>query len=97
MMALADVLTRLVVIDQRGRRLAAGSAAPAAAVLVGARADPRTRPPRPAVSMTAQLAAAPCWQGVGHRGVSGRGSPSETPFGRGMPRRRACGNAVSYR
>ncbi len=38
MMALADVLTRLVVIYLRGRRLAASSAAPAAAVPVGARA-----------------------------------------------------------
>ena len=37
MMALADVLTRLVVIYLRGRRLAAGPAA-AAAVPVGARA-----------------------------------------------------------
>ena len=38
MMALADVLTRLVVIYLRGRRLAAGSAPPAAAVPAGARA-----------------------------------------------------------
>ncbi len=38
MMALADVLTRLVVIYLRGRRLAAGSAAPAVAVPAGARA-----------------------------------------------------------
>lgn len=38
MMALADVLTRLVVIYLRGRRLAAGSAADAAAVPAGARA-----------------------------------------------------------
>ena len=38
MMALADVLTRLVVIYLRGRRLAAGSAASAVAVPVGARA-----------------------------------------------------------
>ena len=38
MMALADVLTRLVVIYLRGRRLAADSAASTAAVPVGARA-----------------------------------------------------------
>ena len=38
MMALADVLTRLVVIYLRGRQLAAGSAARAAAVPAGARA-----------------------------------------------------------
>ena len=39
MMALADVLTRLVVIYLRGRRLAAAPAAPAAAPIpVGARA-----------------------------------------------------------
>ena len=38
MMALADVLTRLVVIYLRGRRLAAGPAAPAVSVPVGARA-----------------------------------------------------------
>ena len=38
LMALADVLTRLVVIYLRGRRLAAGPAAPAAAVPAGARA-----------------------------------------------------------
>jgi len=38
MMALADVLTRLVVIYLRGRRLTAGPAAPAAAVPAGARA-----------------------------------------------------------
>ena len=38
MMALADVLTRLVVIYLRGRRLAAGLAASAAAVPAGARA-----------------------------------------------------------
>ena len=38
MMALADVLTRLVIIYLRGRALAAGSAASAAAVPVGARA-----------------------------------------------------------
>ena len=38
MMALADVLTRLAVIYLRGRRLAASSATPAAAVPVGARA-----------------------------------------------------------
>ena len=38
MMALADVLTRLVVIYLRGRRLAAGSAASAVAVPAGARA-----------------------------------------------------------
>ena len=38
MMALADVLTRLVVIYLRGRRLAAGSAASTAAVPAGARA-----------------------------------------------------------
>jgi hypothetical protein len=37
-MALAGVLTRLAVICLRGRRLAAGSAAPAAAVPAGARA-----------------------------------------------------------
>jgi hypothetical protein len=37
-MALADVLTRLVVIYLRGRRLAAGQAAPVAAVPAGARA-----------------------------------------------------------
>jgi hypothetical protein len=37
MMALADVLTRLVVIYLRGRRLAAGSAASTAAVPAGAR------------------------------------------------------------
>jgi len=38
MMALADVLTRLAVIWLRGRRLAAGPAAPAAPVPAGARA-----------------------------------------------------------
>ena len=38
MMALADVLTRLAVIYLRGRRLAAGPAAPATAVPAGARA-----------------------------------------------------------
>jgi hypothetical protein len=38
LMALADVLTRLVVIYLRGRRLAVGSAARAAAVPLGARA-----------------------------------------------------------
>jgi hypothetical protein len=38
LMALADVLTRLVVIYLRGRRLAAGSAASTAAVPAGARA-----------------------------------------------------------
>jgi len=38
LMALADVLTRLVVIYLRGRRLAAGPAVPAAAVPAGARA-----------------------------------------------------------
>jgi hypothetical protein len=38
MMALADVLTRLVVIYLRGRRLAVGSAAPAAVVPAGAHA-----------------------------------------------------------
>jgi len=38
MMALADVLTRLVVIYLRGLRLAVGSVAPAAAVPAGARA-----------------------------------------------------------
>ena len=36
LMALADVLTRLVVIYLRGRRLAAGPAAPAAIVPAGA-------------------------------------------------------------
>ena len=39
MMALADALTRLVVIYLRGRRLAAGPAAPAAAVPAGAAPD----------------------------------------------------------
>jgi hypothetical protein len=38
MMALADVLTRLVVIYLRGRRLAAGPVATAAAVPASARA-----------------------------------------------------------
>jgi hypothetical protein len=38
LMALADVLTRLAVIYLRGRRLAAGPAAAAAAVPAGARA-----------------------------------------------------------
>ena len=37
-LALADVLTRLVVIYLRGRRLAASPAAPAAAVSAGVRA-----------------------------------------------------------
>ena len=64
MMALADVLTRLVVIYLRGRRLAAGE-------------QPAPLPSRPVPGpdrvptrrgQLSQLAAAPRWQGIGHLG-----------------------------
>ena len=94
MMALADVLTRLVVIYLRGRRRGRRRSSQY-------RCGPGRRPrltANPPAAASCRRAAAPRWQEIRSPGeCPGRGSPSETPPGRGRRRGRPAGNGVSHR